>query len=234
MSGQGTARSFSATLRVRCDYLNSKLFHSYAFKEHTFLLTKCFTKIFSLSFLKISGWATAHKDEPLLFATEAREDLDGSTRWGNPSKSVQKTAPVEPGNPIHVIAANLPHKRRRQCTHCSPSHVASDGQISWMKPLKPPQKRETESVKNTRWSVQTCNHLDAKTEMRRYQRGMYECHVNDRCTMWMYRTKSCSYVLLEPHKKQFAVYIYSTVHFMKNLKTAMHKSRCVLWTWWNV
>jgi len=82
--------------------------------------------------------------------------------------------------------------------------------------------------------VQACNHLDTKTEINMCQRGMYECRVTDRCAKWMYRTKSCGHVSLELRKKQFAVYIYSTVHFMKNLKTIMHNSCCVLWTWWNV
>jgi hypothetical protein len=117
---QGTARSLLAALRVRCNYLNSKLFHSHAGKECTYLPPKCFTEIFSLIFLKISVWATARKDESFLFATEACEDLDESTRWGNPSKVVQKSAPMEPRNQIIVSAVNLPHKRRRQCTHMQP------------------------------------------------------------------------------------------------------------------
>ena len=171
--------------------------------------------MFSLICLKISVWATARKDESLLFASEACKDVDGLTRWGNLTKAVQKSAPMEPGNPIFLIAVNLPHKRRRQRTHRQP---ISRGQLrsryrGWS--LWNPRKREPESVKNTRWSVQDCNHLDAKKEMQMYQRGMYGCYVTNRFTMWMYRIRSCSHVFLEPHKKQFAVYIYSTLLLWK-------------------
>jgi hypothetical protein len=71
-------------------------------------------------------WVTAHKDESLLFATEACEDLDASTRWSKPSKVVQKTAPMELGNPIHVAGANLSHNRQKQCKPISRGQLRTD------------------------------------------------------------------------------------------------------------
>ena len=57
--GRAQPAVISAALTVCCEYLNLKWFHSYSFKECTYLLTKTFIQIFNLLFLKISGRAAA-------------------------------------------------------------------------------------------------------------------------------------------------------------------------------
>ena len=190
---------------------------------------KIFYLIFSLIFLKISGW-----DKPLLFVTEACEDLDRSTRRGNPSKAVKKTAPMDPANPIHVVAVNLPHKRRRQCTHRQP---ISRGQLrgryhGWS--LRNP-KSMNQKVLKTLGGV--CKPVITWMRKRSYTCISEEC-VWVQCN-WSLYDVNISGEVLQPcfpriaQKAIFCLHLFH-VYFMKNLKTVTRNSCCVLWTWWNV